>query len=357
MAQDTSMAKRTTVEIRGEDFYIDGRPTYEDRFWAGYRIEGLLFNSRMVQATFDDRNADTRPRWAYPDSNVWDPDRNVEEFVGMLPEYRKNGLLAVTLNLQGGSPESYSREQPWENSGFDADGQLRPAYLARLARVLDSLDKLGMVAILGLFYFGQDERLRDESAVVGAVDGVVDSLLEREYRNVVVEIANECDVPRYEHEVLQPHRIHELISRVRDRSRDGRHLLAGTSFRGRSVPSAEVLAASDLALLHGNGVMESGFIQEMVERTRERSPGRPIPIVFNEDDHYDFDLPTNNLTVATQCHASWGFFDAGPGAGGKTAHSDYQEGYQNVPVNWSINTPRKRSFFDLVRQVTGSDAS
>ena len=37
-----------------------------------------------------------------------------------------------------------------------------------MARIVDKADQLGMVVILGLFYFGQDQRLRDEAAVVYA---------------------------------------------------------------------------------------------------------------------------------------------------------------------------------------------
>ena len=347
------MPGTTQVAIDGEDFLINGRRTYPGREWRGQRIEGLLFNSRMVQATFDDLNPDTRERWVYPDTGVWDAERNVREFLQALPEYRRHGVLAVTVNLQGGCPESYGKIQPWINTAFDAYGRLRPAYLERLGRVLNRLDELGMVAIVGLFYFAQDERLLDESAVRSGVDNAVGWLLDGGYSNVIVEIANECDVPRFEHEILQPQRIHELIERVRGITRDGRRLLVGTSYRGRSIPSEKVLEVSDLALLHGNGVTEPEFIAEMIRRTRDLSTYRPMPIVFNEDDHYAFDQPANTLGVATAHHASWGYFDAGPGAGGHTARSDYVEGFQNVPVNWQINTARKRGFFELVREITG----
>ena len=57
---------RTVVSIRGEKFYINGRPTYEGRTWKGARIEGLLLNSRMVQGIFDDLNPETVASWAYP---------------------------------------------------------------------------------------------------------------------------------------------------------------------------------------------------------------------------------------------------------------------------------------------------
>ena len=66
------------------------------------------------------------------------------------------------------------------------------------------------------------------------------------------------------------------------------------------------------------------------------------------------DRPDNNFMAALSRRAGWGFFDPGPGAGGGLAPGNYADGYQNVPVNWSVNTPRKRAFFDLLRQVTGA---
>ena len=77
---------------------------------------------------------------------------------------------------------------------FGPNGAPRPAYLERLGRILDKADELGMVPILGLFYFGQDHRLDNEAAVIRAVETVTDWLLEKTYRHVIVEIANEVDV-------------------------------------------------------------------------------------------------------------------------------------------------------------------
>src|SRR6266849_5606246 len=207
----------TSVSIQGEDFHINGAPTNAGRTWMGHRIEGLLPNARMVQAIFDDLNPDTRARWSYPDTGCWDAERNVQEFLAMLPVHRQHGLLAVTVNCQGGSPEGYSREQPWENSAFSPDGALRPAYADRLRRVIDAADGCGMVVIVGYFYQAQDERLRDETAVKRAVDEATDFLLAGGWTNVMVEINNECNA-RYEHPILQPQRVHELIERVKTRS-------------------------------------------------------------------------------------------------------------------------------------------
>src|SRR5258708_8668768 len=80
--------------------------------------------------------------------------------------WRSPGLLAITVNQQGGRPQGYSKDQPWHNSAFIASGELRPEYLSRLQRVLDAADQLGMVVIVGYFYFVQDERLHDEAAAV-----------------------------------------------------------------------------------------------------------------------------------------------------------------------------------------------
>ena len=140
-AQDSP--RRTRVTIVRDAFHINGRPTYRGRTWQGHKVEGLLLNSRMVQATFDDLNPETRSRWSYPDTNSWDADRNTREFIAALPAWRRHGLLAITVNLQGGSPQGYSREQPWHNSAFTASGELRPEYFDRLGRVLNAADQLG----------------------------------------------------------------------------------------------------------------------------------------------------------------------------------------------------------------------
>ena len=212
-----------------------------------------------------------------------------------------------------------------------------------------------MVVILSLFYFGQDERLDDEAAVVRGVDETARWLLARGVTNVVLEINNECDAPRYEHAVLRPDRVHELIEQAQRIRVGNRRLLVGTSYRGGgSVPGDRVIAVSDLALLHGNHVDDPAAIGQMVARTRSLPSYRPMPIVFNEDDHFGFERPTNNLRAALGAYASWGFFDPGAAAGGSSARGDYVEGYQLVPVNWRINTPRKRAFFDAVRRITGA---
>ena len=348
LLQSRPGAARTVVAIEGDRFFVNGRPTYEGRTWRGHRIEGLLMNARLVQGTFDDLNPETRQQWAYPDTGRWDAERNVREFIEAMPAWRRHGLLGFTLNFQGGSPQGYSRDQPWENNAFNPDGTLRPAYLSRLERILDRADELGMVPIVGYYYFGQDQRLADDDAVRRGVREATTWLLQKGYRNVLVEIANECDNRGYQQPLIQAPRVHELIELARSISIDGRRLPVSVSFNGGSIPTPAVVAASDYLLLHGNGVSEPSRIAAMVRATREVPGYRPVPIVFNEDDHFDFERPENNFVAAVREYASWGYFDY------RMKGEGFDEGYQSVPVNWTISSARKRGFFDLVKAITGS---
>jgi len=338
--------RKTTVSIVGDEFRINGKPTYEGRSWHGHKIQGLLLNSRMVQGIFDDRNPESAGSWAYPDTGKWDAERNTREFIAAMPEWRRHGLLAFTINLQGGSPQGYSQNQPWHNSAIEADGSLRIDYLGRLERILNRADELGMVVILGYFYFGQDQRLKDEAAVLRATDRATQWLFDRGYRNVIVEINNECNV-RYDHPILRPDRVHELIERVQKTTRDGRRLLVSASYGGGTIPKENVVRAADFLLIHGNGVSEPDRIAEMARKTREVPGYHGQPVLFNEDDHFDFDRPRNNFIAAVSEHASWGYFDF------RMKDEGFDEGYQSVPVNWGISSERKRGFFRLLREITG----
>ena len=249
----------TRVSIDGENFLIDGVPTYRGRVYHGSPIEGLLFNTRMVQATFDDENPPSRDNWAYPDTGVWDPDRNVREFIAALPSYRAHGVLAVTLNMQGGMPVVGTEwKQPWLNTAFTPDGALKAAYLDRIERVIRSCDAAGIVVILGYFYFGQDKTMSGADGIREGTRNATQWLLERGFENVLVEIDNECNVPEYT-QILKLPQVHELIALARGIERDGRRMLVSTSITSSvylempSQAAERVLAGSDFALLHTNG--------------------------------------------------------------------------------------------------------
>ena len=341
----SATASETEVSIRGDQFYINDRPTYEGRYWKGHKVEGLLMNARMVQGVFDDLNAETVDSFKYPDTGKWDADRNTREFVEAMQSWHDHGVLAFTLNLQGGSPLGYGNKG-WINSAFDKNGEFLEAYQNRLKLILDEADRIGMVVILGYFYFGQDNILANEKAVYNAVDEVTEWLIEEDYTNVIVEVANECDI-YYDHAAIQAPNVHKLIERVKSfTTDDDRRLLVSTSFSGNTVPTAEVVDVADFILIHGNGVEDPHQMTKLIEKTRAVATYTPMPIVVNEDDHYNYKHEYNNCRMAVESYASWGLFDF------RREGDAFEEGFQSVPVDWSISTDRKKEFFGYVKEIT-----
>ena len=174
-------------------------------------------------------------------------------------------------------------------------------------------------------------------------------LLKKGYRNVLVEIANECDNRNYEQALIKADRVHELITLAKSQTVAGRRLPVSVSFNGGSIPSPNVVAVADFLLLHGNGVKDPNQIAGMVKKTRAVPGFRNLPILFNEDDHFDFDKPLNNFVGAISEYASWGYFDY------RMKGEGFDEGYQSVPVNWQISSSRKKGFFGLLAEITAAD--
>jgi hypothetical protein len=162
---------------------------------------------------------------------------------------------------------------------------------------------------------------------------MTDWLLSSGHRNIIVEVANESG-SKYDHAILRPDRVDELINRVIGRSTGA--FMVGTSFNGGVIPPADVIAASDVVLVHGNGQSTAG-ISSMVTTIRglPSYQTNPKPIVFNED---STDMAKFEAAITAQ--ASWGYHDKGA--------NDYLNGFQAPPINWTIGTSTKQVFFDQV---------
>jgi len=345
-------ARSTALSVVGNEFQINGQPTYPGRSFRGNKIQGLLFTSRMVNCIINDQNPETRGMWAYR-NGPWDPERNTSEFIAALPAYKSHGLTSVAFNIQGGSPMGYGWHQPWHTNGYTADGALLPDYRARLLRVLDALDANGMAAVLGLFYISATPALKDEKAVLRAVDEVTDVICEGGYTNIIVEVANESDIPRWPYEIIKPARAHELVARIQSRSQGkiknkaGR-LLVSTSYVIESTLPERLLQVADCVLWHGNALATPEAIHARAKSIRASAGYRGQPLLNNEDDHFDFDKPENNMLAAVEEYSGWGYFDY------RQIREPFEDGYQSLPVDWGINSARKRGFFNLLAQVTGA---
>jgi hypothetical protein len=350
---------RTEITIQGTDFYINGEITYRDRYHCGRKIEGLLFNSRMVQAIFDDENPRTQIHWIYPDTCSWDPDRNTNEFCEAMPLYRKNGLLGVTVGLQGGGPiYTPNIYENYLNSAFHTDGGLKPRFFDRVKRILNQANKIGMVVILNYFYWQQYKRFKDNNAIRKAVKLTTEWVLENGFRNVLVDINNEVQAGKG---LLESEGIHELIEIIRSTTRDGNRLLVGTSIHPwNHQPPGRWSDMVDFFLPHGNDSPREKLRLEIKNlKTSKAFLDTPRPILINEDS-----IDVKSLDIAVDEGASWGFYSQGFGSNYRdyrwdwTLHNreDYYEslsGFQTPPINWGINTDFKKMFFNRVKTITG----
>ena len=269
----------TVVGIRGPQFTLNGQLTYSAATGfpqADPNLAGTLLNVRAVQGIFDDANypqmgSRKNPYrsntlgdifWDYPDG-PWDAERNVREFLAALPDWRRCGLLAFTVNLQGGGPPdgNYGEKiylQPHNNSGFDPHGNLKPAYADRLRRVISEADRLGMVVIVGFFYFGSNERIEispDDRYVKEAILQGCRFLKQLPHRNVLIEINNETNARSYKHHILQPDGALDAVLLAQQTVE--RQIPVSMSWSGGIMPRGSrgdaALRSVDYVMFHTNG--------------------------------------------------------------------------------------------------------
>jgi hypothetical protein len=282
-------------------------------------------------------------------------------------------------------PEIY---QNYDNNGFTADGDLKPEYAARLERVLARADDLGMVAIVGIFYWVFVQRMEGEPgldryrAIWKAAHSALEFLEGTGRQNILVEVANEIEVVvkhtgmelfTYEGQagmVAQLKKAHPSLPIStswmafaldrEDRSQADR-LLVSVDPEER-FPADSLLDAVDYVLIHGNSTRPQQLAASI--ETLKALPvytANPKPILINEDSP-----AVPNLEASWTNYVSWGYYDQGWAGQGPDPYEPYAPrpryvdrrfeeltGFQTPPVNWSINSPYKKHFFARVKEVTG----
>lgn len=276
--RDTSFKPRTVVSLVDGCWHINGQVTY-----PGSAAEGLLMNVRMVNSTFEDLK---RPKF--------DVEANTERFVTQIPDYRRFGVRAFTLNLQGGMP-GYEGAV---NSAFHGDGALKAEYLSRVRRVIEVCDRLGMVVILGCYYQRQDQVLDDEQAVRQGIKNSVAWIRDNGFRNVVLEIANEYPHGGFDHDLIRSAKGQAELIKIAKSTHPG--LLVSTSGIGNGRLHKLVAEAADFLLIHFNGV-EVDDIPARIEALKHYGK----PIVCNEDDK-QADEAARAARLSVENGASWG---------------------------------------------------
>jgi hypothetical protein len=305
------------------DFYFR---TPDNQTWrktysgSGFRREarGKLMNLRLAQALFHDEWLREHP---------FDPDQNTNNVIEALDFYKRHGIWAINVSLQGGNPgyspqanginrqngAKYGKEEGLLVSAFRPDGTLKPEWLARLERLVRAADQRGMVVCLMYFYQGQDEVLDSPEAIEAAARNATDWLIDRKIRNVIIDVANEWDLQgdTWDHVQYIPQNIATLVETVRERFQIKRADFAlpiGASTGGRMNYPASLAQVCDLVILHGNGRTPA----EKAERL-QAFRGLAVPVWMNEDDNGRETTQANLAKELASCDmlfqgaAGWGY--------------------------------------------------
>ncbi|HZE37258.1 MAG TPA: hypothetical protein VE172_00450 [Stackebrandtia sp.] len=298
-------------DYQPDKFYVrQGDGEWELTYTPGWQgdgfsdqVRGSLLNLRSANAVFDDESGKITD---------YDPDftaaKNTDDFVAHLDDYREHGLMATDVNLQGGSPGYDGAKNP----GFNSDGSLRQEWMDRAGKVIEESAKRNMVVVLGYFYFGQIGALDGDDAIRNAVTNVTDWLIKHEYRNVVIEIANEHNDDDYPDIISSDDGMAELIKLAQSRfdAADFKLAVGASRWGDGSGPQGAVADASDVALMHCNGLDADKCAQAAEDNQNEYD----YPVVLNETDNtsgeYDDDtLAEDNASIDAMVPtgASWGY--------------------------------------------------
>jgi len=289
---------KTNIQIKGDRFLINDKLVYSEIPNVNPKSLGLLWNQRVVQGVFDDKN--DRSRFNLFKAGIFDPEKNTDNLIASLPEWYSYGMRAITVCFQGGWPVTAVEVSEIDNNPFSEDGKiLDSAYAARMDRIIRACDDLGMVCIVCILYWAQANRLKDGRAVANAVKTACKFLKDGKYTNVIIEVANEYNIsPFASHPIVHyPEGMAILMQMAREASGG---MLVGCS-GGGAMADREVVEESDVVIVHGNGATR-GVYYDFLQKVKGWVDGKPV--LCNEDSPC-----CSRVDVALECGTSWGYYN------------------------------------------------
>lgn len=175
-------------------------------------------------------------------SNALVTDAASDSLILHLPVFAAYGINTVSIFFMG--------SRFGDVRGYREDGTLDPVYAARMGRIIEAADGLGMVVLVGCLYWG-NSRAKWESWTQAEADAAVRNtvawLAEHDYLNTLVDVDNEGMALRkkgFDNRAL-----------VLAGKEAGPGWVIGTNFRGDSP------AEADLALHFANPVPDRPYIE------------------------------------------------------------------------------------------------
>ena len=249
--------------VKAERFFVRaGRAPWTETYDGGPfrgKSKGALLLVNAPHGLFDD---------AWLTEVEFDADANTDALIAALDLYQAHGVAGVLISLQG-LDQPYPESSGIKRSGRAEDGkakgslasaflpagELDPAWMARLERLLAATDKRGMIVCLTYFTPGQDEVLESDQAIVTGARNMTRWLIDKDFRNVIINIADGWDAQgAWDHGDFIQRNVANLVIDNRDLFNDAEFTLpiGAAAGEGLSYPSS-LARTCDVVLLHGNG--------------------------------------------------------------------------------------------------------
>jgi len=289
---------KTHLNVQGERFLINGQLTYSEIEGSNPKCHGLLWNQRMIQGVFDDKV--DRSRFNLFKMGVFDPEKNTDNLINSLPEWYKYGMRAFTVGFQGGWPVGCVDVEDIDNNPFSSDGKkLDEKYASRMDRIIRAADELGMVVIVSILYWAQSKRIEDGRGIMNAVKTACSFLKEGGYTNVIIEVANEYNIPPFRvHPIVNSAEGMALLLKLARKASGG--MLVGSS-GGGGMADKEVVEESDVVLVHGNGLTRGAYY-DFIQKVKKWANGKPV--LCNEDSPC-----YTRVDIGLDTFTSWGYYN------------------------------------------------
>ena len=246
----------------GSSFYqrLSPRGDWSQTYQGGpfrRQARGKLLGVRATYAVFEDE-------WL--NDPGFDADANTSALTAALERYQRYGVNVIAVNLQGGAtPYAGSdartgqardgKEKGALISAFAPDGALVPAWTKRLETLLTAANKAGIVVMLTYFTPDQDEVFESPEAIVAAARNMTRWLIERDARNVIIDVADRWDLESeiWDFGRFVPRNIGSLVIDIRDQFNSAAFTLpiGATGGNAMSYPSS-LAKLCDLILVRGD---------------------------------------------------------------------------------------------------------
>jgi hypothetical protein len=269
--------------MKAERFFVRaGRSAWTETYDGGPyrgRAKGGLLLVNAVHGLFDD---------AWLTEQTFDADANTNALIAALDLYKAHGVSGIFVSLQG-FERPYPKSSGIERTGKAEDGEQRgslasaflpngdldPAWMGRLERLLAETNKRGLIVCLTYFSPVQDEVLESDQAIVTGARNMTQWLIDKEFRNVIINIADAWDAQgAWDHGDFIQRNVASLVIDNRDLFNHAEFTLPIGAAAGESLAYPSSLARTcDVVLLHGN---RAGGGDKMRALANLSEYGRPV---------------------------------------------------------------------------------